>query len=61
MKYMGGSFEFTPEILASNIIGEANEQIGVSEKNLCLTRSGRSGIALVLQSWYKSLSEINAK
>jgi len=57
MNYMGGSFEFTPEILALNIIGEANEQIGIAEEELCLTRSGRSGIALVLQSWHKNLSE----
>ena len=46
-----------PEILASNIIGEVNEQIGVSEERLCLTKSGRSGISLVLKSCHKNLSE----
>ena len=57
MKYIGGSFEFTPDILASNLIGEVNEQIGVSEEKLCLTKSGRSGISLVLKSCHKNLSE----
>ena len=40
MKYMGGSFEFTPDILASNIIGEANEQIGVAEEEFMPDKVG---------------------
>jgi len=56
MSYIGGSFEFNSGILSANEVGDANDQIGLSEDKVFWTKSGRSGFALVLKSWHKQLS-----
>ena len=57
MHHTGGPFEFTPDILMSSIVSEANVQLGLSNDKVFWTRSGRSGISLVLQSFHARLSE----
>jgi len=56
MSYIGGSFEFNSELISSDEVGDIYDQIGVSKEKVYWTRSGRSGFALVLDSWRKELS-----
>ncbi len=57
MNNIGGSFEFTSEVLAASIVADPNKQVGITQDKSYWTRSGRSGIALVLKSWHKQLSD----
>ena len=55
MSYIGGSFEFNPELIASDQVADVHDQIGVSKEKILWTNSGRSGFAFVLSSWRDKL------
>ena len=56
MSYIGGSFEFNSELISADEVADINDQIGVSKEKVYWTKSGRSGFALVLNSWQKKIS-----
>jgi len=56
MSYIGGSFEFNPDLIYAPEVEDVNDQIGISKDKVYWTRSGRSSFALALQHWQKKLT-----
>jgi len=54
---IGGPLEFNPNLLTSEPLPDISQQMGYDEKNIYWTRSGRSAISLVLQTFKEELSE----
>jgi len=55
--FVGGPLEFNSDILASDIIDHPNNQLGLVDANILWTRSGRSSLSLVIESYKKHFSD----